>query len=373
MLSLIRSADPLPTFNAFPETTFVMAVLRQTPLPDDIRVVIAVQYHRLCRFLMAIGHACLFVATATHVYLCEWAFEKAPLRFTSIDVGMYIDDTSRRIAVPRNGTPFPDEIPGHTMTYTVRSDYTLSMLQIACGSSHLVVSTTEGVFVWGSNDYGQLGIPSIPSLWGESLLRVWEPAESVDCWLEHTMILSHGSLFACGQNLHGQSGLGSRSNAPTFTRVPIDNVRSFACSPTHTLVLSGDTIYVCERLKKPTQHQPSPDIHRTCRKASAVLGPTAIKMVNGIYATLGVPSLSGSWTMMYEHPEWNTPNGIFRAPPETLLALSAKSAFDLAESLPTQFGTVIAVACKQEVIMVATNRGVFVSLVRRTPRSWDQV
>jgi hypothetical protein len=317
MLSLIRSANPLPTFKAFPETTFVMAVLRQTPLPDDIRVVIAVQYHRLCHFLMAVGHACLFVATATHVYVCEWAFEKAPLRFTRIDVGMYIDDggtgisihsdavgvrvhpgsprlvddTSVRIAVPRNGTPFPDEIPGHTLTYTVRSDYMLSTLQIACGSSHLVVSTTEGVFVWGSNRWGQLGIPSIPSSWKESLLRIWEPAESVDCWLEHTMILSHGNLFACGQNLYGQLGLGSRSDAPTFTRVPIDNVRSFACSPTYTLVLSGDTIYVCDRLKKPTQHQPSPDVHRTCRKASAMMGPGAIKMVNGMYATLGVPSL----------------------------------------------------------------------------------
>jgi len=102
-----------------------------------------------------------------------------------------------------------------------------------------------GVYVLGSNEYGQLGVPT---RYGEqpfiglpthvpSLLR--EVVVQVACGFQHTLVrTSTGTVYSCGKNSYGQLGLGD-----TCDRGQPFSLMSFRSSPLHRQVATWIAAY----------------------------------------------------------------------------------------------------------------------------------
>ena len=118
--------------------------------------------------------------------------------------------------------------------------------QIACGSGHTVVLTTDGqVYTWGRGDDGRLGhgdngwkyVPRIAqSLSGQVIVQV-------TCGSYHTAaVASNGDLFTWGGGMYGKLGHGNESGHSTPRRVEGLvglTVSQIACGSRHTAVLTS--------------------------------------------------------------------------------------------------------------------------------------
>lgn len=118
--------------------------------------------------------------------------------------------------------------------------------QIACGSGHTVVLTTDGqVYTWGRGDDGRLGhgdngwkyVPRIAqSLSGQVIVQV-------TCGSYHTAaVASNGDLFTWGGGMYGKLGHGDETGHSTPRRVEGLvglTVSQIACGSRHTAVLTS--------------------------------------------------------------------------------------------------------------------------------------
>jgi len=118
--------------------------------------------------------------------------------------------------------------------------------QIACGSGHTVVLTTDGeVYTWGRGDDGRLGhgdngwkyVPRIAqSLAGQVIVQV-------TCGSYHTAaVASNGDLYTWGGGMYGKLGHGNESGHSTPRRVEGLvglTVSQIACGSRHTAVITS--------------------------------------------------------------------------------------------------------------------------------------
>ncbi|KAG7338173.1 regulator of chromosome condensation RCC1 repeat protein [Nitzschia inconspicua] len=123
--------------------------------------------------------------------------------------------------------------------------------QIACGSGHTVVLSTEGeVFTWGRGDDGRLGhgdngwkyVPRITqALAGQVVVQV-------TCGSYHTAaVTGNGDLYTWGGGMYGKLGHGNEAGHSTPKRVEALvglNVSQIACGSRHTAIItSSGAIY----------------------------------------------------------------------------------------------------------------------------------
>mmetsp|Transcript_2755 Transcript_2755/g.6777 ORF Transcript_2755/g.6777 Transcript_2755/m.6777 type:complete len:452 (-) Transcript_2755:1266-2621(-) len=104
----------------------------------------------------------------------------------------------------------------------------ISIVSVACGRSHTLMITSEGVALsWGANEHGQLGLGEDEP---EELVKAPKVVLSMRdkgpvqaaCGAHHSLIVTEdGSLYGVGWNLCGQLGLGVATDVPvrTFTAV----------------------------------------------------------------------------------------------------------------------------------------------------------
>ena len=118
----------------------------------------------------------------------------------------------------------------------------------------MILAEDGTVFACGQNGHGQLGlgdeegrntftaVPALPD--GKVAMKM--VAGSF-----HTMILAEdGTVFACGYNYRGQLGLGDTTNRNTFTAVPAlpdgKVAKQVVAGGNHTMILAEDgTVFAC--------------------------------------------------------------------------------------------------------------------------------
>ena len=112
-------------------------------------------------------------------------------------------------------------------------------------SYHSLILENDGI-LWGcgQNNYGQLGLGDNTNrkTFTEIITNV-DDIKSVYCGGDHTLILkNNGTLWGCGDNSHGQLGLGNTTNRTTFTQITtnVDNIKSVYCGGYQTLTLEND-------------------------------------------------------------------------------------------------------------------------------------
>lgn len=107
----------------------------------------------------------------------------------------------------------------------------LTVLAVACGGYHTLVLTSHGLYGWGMNDCGQLGVGKhLPTVTTPTRLKFFDgmvmgPAAAdageddaervvrVSCGNTHSFVLTTEALYCCGANENGQLGIGHGGGA----------------------------------------------------------------------------------------------------------------------------------------------------------------
>jgi alpha-tubulin suppressor-like RCC1 family protein len=138
--------------------------------------------------------------------------------------------------------PIPQKVIG--MSYT-------NVLSVISGGSHTSAITSDGVFIFGYNGYGQLGLGDRNDHRLPQKLNLSNILQIV-CSRNFTLILTKAGVYGFGDHYDGQLGLGKLNNL-TFedrisipTRVPIPSkVLFIAASSTASYFITEDGIYTC--------------------------------------------------------------------------------------------------------------------------------
>src|SRR5580693_6434843 len=118
-----------------------------------------------------------------------------------------------------------------------------TIVSIACGCNHSLVLTKDGLYSFGYNEYGQLGlgnntdqnIPHKITQFNSNTIV------SIACGRNHSLVLTKDGLYSFGNNEYGQLGLGNNTpqNIPRkITQFYSDTIVSIACGGNHSFVLT---------------------------------------------------------------------------------------------------------------------------------------
>lgn len=128
-----------------------------------------------------------------------------------------------------------------------------NIIKIKCGLEHMVVLTSDAkIYVWGSNQCGQLGLPSIKNM--NILTELVLPGivvKKISCGANYTIILTvDNKLYSFGSNKYGQLGLGDcrMRSVPEQIMFTFPLIKSIRSGSHHTIctTIIGD-IYVWGR------------------------------------------------------------------------------------------------------------------------------
>ena len=131
-------------------------------------------------------------------------------------------------------SPVPVQVPG-----------LFGVIEVACGTSHTLVRKSDGtVWAWGSNDYGQLGDGMIISR--QSPVQVAGLPSSVVS-LAATVATSYavtadGGLWTWGQNSNGELGIGTAAITYSLTPIRLSTLPNMTAvgGSDHALAIKSD-------------------------------------------------------------------------------------------------------------------------------------
>jgi Regulator of chromosome condensation (RCC1) repeat len=129
-------------------------------------------------------------------------------------------------------------------------------ISVACGHNFTLVHTDHGVYGCGSNRYGQLAHTNATMSFTTAFVRLELGLPSnvnalrIACGAEHTLILTSGGLYACGNNQSGQLGLTNTAMEKMIFRlklVPglpsVENIIGFSAGINHSVVVTDKELY----------------------------------------------------------------------------------------------------------------------------------
>ncbi|XP_029158683.1 X-linked retinitis pigmentosa GTPase regulator-like [Nylanderia fulva] len=141
---------------------------------------------------------------------------------------------------------FADNVASH---FFIRKD---PVVAIECGDEHsAVICQTGRLFVFGSNDWGQLGLGHKNHISKPSCVKILKPEKvtHVACGRAHTLICTGAQkVFACGSNQEGQLGrensaIGDSSSSPILIYdcgLGGPRIVQIAAGSHHSMVLTSD-------------------------------------------------------------------------------------------------------------------------------------
>lgn len=117
---------------------------------------------------------------------------------------------------------------------------------IAAGATHsLGVSRDGKVYVWGSNQHGQLGQQGVTYFTAPRLLRLPEHVRAVAAGMHFSLALGDsGRVYAWGWNGQGQLGVGDLEDRHTPLLIPgLKHVQAIAAGESHAAAITRDGLF----------------------------------------------------------------------------------------------------------------------------------
>jgi len=119
----------------------------------------------------------------------------------------------------------------------------IKVRSVALGSSHTVLLDLKGgVWTFGNNFYGQLGVPGLNSNLYEPTCVLESGCKAIATGYNHTLVIdSEDKVWAFGKNTYGQLGVGdiTRRMVPTQLPGPL-YAKAIAGAHEHSVILSLD-------------------------------------------------------------------------------------------------------------------------------------
>lgn len=107
------------------------------------------------------------------------------------------------------------------------------IIKISCGWGHTAaISKNNLLFTWGSGQFGNLGTGTSENHWAP--IETMKNALEVSCGSRHTGVISTQGLFMCGAGEAGQLGTGKRQSEAKFVKVQTEKPLQVACGEFHT-------------------------------------------------------------------------------------------------------------------------------------------
>jgi alpha-tubulin suppressor-like RCC1 family protein len=122
---------------------------------------------------------------------------------------------------------------------------------IICGSYHnIILNENNELYVCGRNDSGQLGLGNFENRNVYTKLEHnFGKIKNISCGSNYNIILTENNeLFVCGNNYHGQLGLGDYNNRYTYTKLEnnFGKIKNIYCGNCHNIILNeNNELYVC--------------------------------------------------------------------------------------------------------------------------------
>ena len=133
----------------------------------------------------------------------------------------------------------------HPLTVPLLSFLHIKVLEVSCGTEHSLVRTSCGLYAWGDNRHGQLGVgdrtqrqlPTVIDSLSEHQIT------AVACGEFHSLVIDEvNRVHVFGDNRHGQLGIGTRDpyqSLPVIISISVPIVQTCAgCM--HSLLLAAD-------------------------------------------------------------------------------------------------------------------------------------
>ncbi|KAG7209510.1 hypothetical protein KM043_015595 [Ampulex compressa] len=127
-------------------------------------------------------------------------------------------------------------------------DMCIEVFSVSCGHCHTLALTNNGVYAWGSSQFGQLGLGKVLQCSSPELITSLAEEVIIDAVAGqyHSIALTKdGRVFTWGWGVHGQLGHGStdEKNTPTLiTSLLGIFIRHISAGHAHTLVLSMEGV-----------------------------------------------------------------------------------------------------------------------------------
>ncbi|XP_028138515.1 uncharacterized protein LOC114332924 [Diabrotica virgifera virgifera] len=125
------------------------------------------------------------------------------------------------------------------------SELKVRVLSVSCGKKHTLALTDFGVYSWGSNTYGQLGLGhSVQESPYPQMINCLSSQKIIDlCAGQYhsVAVTADGKVYTWGWGIHGQLGHGNCDNEfhPKLLDFP-ENVKQVTAGHAHTLILTVD-------------------------------------------------------------------------------------------------------------------------------------
>nr|XP_032833323.1 probable E3 ubiquitin-protein ligase HERC4 [Petromyzon marinus] len=153
----------------------------------------------------------------------------------------------------------------------------VTLVQVSCGAHHtLALSSASEVFAWGTNDRGQLGlgdkVPRSDPLHVVALCGI--PLRALAAGAAHSLALTlTGGVFVWGANAHGQLGLDHLQDACEVVRLESLRARHVvqpSCGDRHTALLTKEgTVLILGGAAPPAAAAAPPAAHAGAAAAAA--------------------------------------------------------------------------------------------------------
>ncbi|XP_072321506.1 E3 ISG15--protein ligase HERC5-like [Eucyclogobius newberryi] len=223
----------------------------------------------------------LFLLTNQGRVLC--VLPHAPLSafgaFRGVSVSQISCGTHHSLALTKDGEVFSWGVdsrgqlgvgkcgPGTTSPQHVKSTSDLPVVLLAAGGEQsFCLTVSGGVWSWGCNSCGQLGLGDTTDRHTPELLQQlhMKKASHICCGEEHTAVLTKdGVVYTFGSGQHGQLGHNSfrdELRPRLVAELWGSKVMAVACGRFHTLVLTDSHVYSCgaqDRACRGTREQDS--------------------------------------------------------------------------------------------------------------------
>ena len=144
----------------------------------------------------------------------------------------------------------------HPLTVPLLSFLHIKVLEISCGHDYALARTSCGVYAWGDNTYGQLGLGDRHKRQLPTMIEFLShtPIVALACGDNHSMVIGSNNIVSVfGDNRYGQLGIGRRDPYQTTPiaialEVPVveicgGSMHSLMLAPDGSVFAMGDNSY----------------------------------------------------------------------------------------------------------------------------------